>query len=308
MSPMAFRDIYRQQAALLIRVIPFVAKESVFALKGGTAINLFVRNMPRLSVDIDLTYLPVQDRATSLTAIDAAMLRIKASIEQGIRNARVHASRSADEHIVTKLIARVDDVQIKIEVTPVLRGAVYDPAVLPVVSAVEDAFGFAEMQVVSAADLYAGKIVAALDRQHPRDLFDVRDLLAHDGISDELRRAFLVYVISHNRTMAEILAPTRKPIAGEFERNFAGMTNEPVALADLELARETIIMMIVAGMPQDHRHFLMGFKRGEPDWALLRLPDVKRLPAVQWKQRNLALLPTIKRHELADRLQKVLFP
>lgn len=305
---MAFRDIYRQQAALLIRVIPFVANESTFALKGGTAINLFVRDMPRLSVDIDLTYLPVEDRATSLAAIDAAMLRIKASIETGIRNARVQASRSADENIVTKLIARADDVQIKIEVTPVLRGAVYDPAVRPVVPAVEDAFGFAEMQVVSAADLYAGKIVAALDRQHPRDLFDVRDLLAHEGISDELRRAFLVYVISHNRTMAEILAPTRKPIAEEFERNFAGMTIEPVALADLELARETIIKMMVANMPQEHRNFLMGFKRGEPDWALLGLHDVQRLPAVQWKQRNLALLPTIKRNELADRLKKILLP
>lgn len=105
------------------------------------------------------------------------------------------------------MIARADDVQIKIEVTPVLRGAVYDPAILRVVPLVENEFGYAEMQVVSAADLYAGKIVAALDRQHPRDLFDVRDLLAHEGISAELRRAFLVYVISHNRTMAEILAP-----------------------------------------------------------------------------------------------------
>ena len=96
------------------------------------------------------------------------------------------------------------------------------------VPTVEDEFGFAEMQVVSFADLYAGKIVAALDRQHPRDLFDVSDLLAHEGISDELRRAFLVYLISHNRPMAEVLAPTRKPLAEEFARGFVGMTQEPV--------------------------------------------------------------------------------
>ncbi len=305
---MAFRDIYRKQAALLIRVMPYVARESVFALKGGTAINLFMRNMPRLSVDIDLTYLPVEDRAMSLAAINAAMLRIKAGVETGLRGARVQASRSADENIVTKLIVRADDVQIKIEVTPVMRGAVYDPAVIPVVPAVEAEFGYAETQVVSVSDLYAGKIVAALDRQHPRDLFDVRDLLTHEEISDELRRAFLVYVISHNRPMAEILAPTRKPIANLFETNFVGMTNEPVALADLEQARETIIMMMVASMPQDHRHFLLGFKRGQPDWSLLGLPDAPNLPAVQWKQRNLDLLPTVKLNELADRLQKVLFP
>ena len=69
---MAFAEIYRRQAALLIRTLPLVAEETCFALKGGTAINLFIRNMPRLSVDIDLTYLPVQPRAESLTAIDAA--------------------------------------------------------------------------------------------------------------------------------------------------------------------------------------------------------------------------------------------
>lgn len=164
---MAFLDNYRQQVALLIRVLPFVAEERVFALKGGTAINLFVRDLPRLSVDIDLTYLPVEDRAASLAATDAAMLRIEKRIEKGIRGARVHASRSAGENIVTKLIVRAGDVQIKIEVTPVLRGTVYDPVVTGVTPAVEDAFGFAEIQVVSFADLYAGKIVAALDRQHP---------------------------------------------------------------------------------------------------------------------------------------------
>ena len=305
---MAFLDTYRQQVALLIRTIPFVAKEAAFALKGGTAINLFVRDMPRLSVDIDLTYLPVEDRTTSLAAINAAMLRIAERIETGIPGAKVNPSRSADEKIVTKLIVRAGGVQIKIEITPVLRGTAYDPVVTPVVPTVEDEFGFAEMQVVSFADLYAGKIVAALDRQHPRDLFDVRDLLAHEGISDELRRAFLVYLISHNRPMAEVLAPTRKPLAEEFARGFVGMTQEPVALADLEAARETIIAAMVADMPDAHRHFLVGFKRGEPDWELLGIPEAQRLPAVLWKQRNLDRLPADKRLELANALEKVLFP
>ncbi|QUM73208.1 nucleotidyl transferase AbiEii/AbiGii toxin family protein [Sphingopyxis granuli] len=305
---MAFLDTYRQQVALLIRTLPFVAQEKIFALKGGTAINLFVRDLPRLSVDIDLTYLPVEDRAASLAAIDAAMLRIKERIEKGIKGSRVNASRSADEKIVTKLIVRADDVQIKIEVTPVLRGTVYDPVVTGVTPAVEDAFGFAEIQVVSFADLYAGKIVAALDRQHPRDLFDVRDLLANEGVTNELRRAFLVYLASHNRPMAEVLAPTRKPLGDEFERGFAGMTQEPVALAELETAREAIIAAVVTDMPDDHRRFLLGFKRGEPDWNLLGLADAQNLPAVLWKQRNLERLPADKRSELADALEKVLFP
>lgn len=284
-----------------------MAKETAFALKGGTAINLFVRNMPRLSVDIDLTYLPVEDRATSLAAIDAAMLRIAERIEAGIPGAKVNPSRSADEKIVTKLIVRAGGVQIKIEITPVLRGTVYDSVVTPVMPSVEDEFGFAEMEVVSLADLYAGKIVAALDRQHPRDLFDVRDLLAHEGISDELRRAFLVYLISHNRPMAEVLAPTRKPLAEEFSRGFVGMTQDPVALADLEAAREAIIAAMIADMPDAHRHFLVGFKRGEPDWDLLGIPGAPHLPAVRWKQHNLSSLPADKRRKLVEALQRVLF-
>lgn len=304
---MAFLDTYQQQVALLMRVVPFVAEERIFALKGGTAINLFVRDMPRLSVDIDLTYLPVEGRPTSLSAIDAAMLRIKERIEQGIPGVRVNASRSADEKTVTKLVVRVGGVQIKIEVTPVLRGTVYDPAVTSVVPAVEDAFGFAEMQVVSFADLYAGKIVAAFDRQHPRDLFDVRGLLANEGVDDALRRAFLVYLISHNRQMAEVLAPTRKPLREEFERGFVGMTEEPIPLPELETAREAIIAEMVAAMPDDHRRFLVSFKRGEPNWELLGIPEAQYLPAVMWKQRNLAKLPDAKRAELTDALERVLF-
>ena len=67
---------YRKQVALLVRTVPRVAPETCFALKGGTAINLFLRNMPRLSVDLDLTYVPVSDRASSLKEIAAAMKRI----------------------------------------------------------------------------------------------------------------------------------------------------------------------------------------------------------------------------------------
>src|ERR1700744_6063290 len=121
---MAFRDIYRQQAALLIRVLPLVAEEKDFALKGGTAINLFVRDMPRLSVDIDLTYLPIADRTTSLKEIDAAMTRIAQRIRKGIRGAPVSPSQLPGENCVTKLLVEADGAEIKIEVTPVLRGCV----------------------------------------------------------------------------------------------------------------------------------------------------------------------------------------
>ena len=305
---MAYLDQYRHQVALLVRAIPFVAAEKEFALKGGTAINLFVKDLPRLSVDIDLAYLPVADRPASLAAIDAAMSRIADRIEKGIRGARVAPSRLRAENVITKLVVRLDDAQIKIEVTPVLRGTVYDPTETSVTPAVEEAFGFARMQVVSHADLYAGKLVAALDRQHPRDLFDVRGLLADGGIDDPLRRAFIVYAISHDRPLSEILAPTHKPLDEEFARGFDGMTREPVALETLVEAREAMIATMVADMPDAHRHFLIGFKQGEPDWSLLDVPGVSALPAVNWKLHNLGKLPTERHAALVESLRTVLFP
>ncbi len=305
---MAFLESYQRQVALLVRVLPLVAEEKAFALKGGTAINLFVRDLPRLSVDIDLAYLPVEDRATSLAAIDAAMTRIKARIEKVVPDARVATSVLHRENIVSKLVVRAGGVQIKIEVTPVLRGAVYEPIIMAVAPTVEEEFGFAEIQMVSLADLYAGKLVAAMDRQHPRDLFDVRDLLANEGISDELRRAFIVYLISHDRPMTEILAPTRKSIENEYERGFQSMPREPVPLDELLAARETMIATMVGDMPENHRRFLIGFKRGEPDWTLLGVPEAGNLPAVRWKQQNLEKLAAERREAFVQALEKVLFP
>lgn len=67
-------NIYRKQVQLLVRVLPLVDTEKCFALKGGTAINLFYRILPRLSVDIDLLYIPMDDRETALINIKAALI------------------------------------------------------------------------------------------------------------------------------------------------------------------------------------------------------------------------------------------
>ncbi len=301
---MALNENYRRQVDLLLRTIPFIAKEKCFALKGGTAINLFVRDMPRLSVDIDLTYLPIFPRAKSLGAIDKAMQRIAGRVSGGIKGA--HVAEGRHDGAITKLIVRDDGVQIKIEVTPVLRGSVYDAEVRAVSPAVEEMFGFAEMQVVSFADLYAGKIVAALDRQHPRDLFDVRDLLANEGINDELRTAFIVYLLSHARPMFEVLSARPKDIAREFAQNFEGMTAEPVELEDLLTGRTAIVESMVGQMPDQHRRFLISFEKGKPDWDLLGLPKIDKLPAVQWRQQNLDKITKNKRAELVAHLEQVL--
>ena len=272
---------YRRQVALLVRILPFVAGERSFALKGGTAINLFVRDLPRLSVDIDLTYLPVASRDQSLRDIDAALRRIAGAIEASRAGVRVQPSRVRGENAVNKLFVRDGRVQVKIEVTPVLRGCVYEPEERAVSQTVERQFGFAAIRVVSFADLFAGKLVAALDRQHPRDLFDVRELLAREGIDARLRTAFIVYLIGHNRPLAELLAPARRDLTEEFGRGFTGMTEIPVALDDLVRAREQLVADAVGRMPDAHRRFLRSFEKGEPDWAQLDTVDVERLPAVR---------------------------
>ena len=303
---MPLSETYRRQVALLISVMPFVAAETGFALKGGTAINLFVRDLPRLSVDIDLTYLPVARRAPSLAAIDAAMKRLGVAIAGGLPGVRVNEVVNRAEKIVTKLTVQSQSAQIKIEVTPVLRGSVFAPEQRSVSAATEAAFGYASTQVVSFADLYGGKIVAALDRQHPRDLFDVAQLLAHEGLSDELRAAFIVYLISHDRPIAEVIAPRRRDITAEFHGGFEGMTADLVSLEDLVAARESLIAEIAGGMSPHHREFLLGFKRGEPDWALLGVPGAADLPAVRWKQINLDKLKPEERATYTERLAAAL--
>ena len=148
--------------------------------------------------------------------------------------------------------------------------------------------------------------MAALDRQHPRDLFDVRDLLANEGLTRPLMDAFLVYLVSHNRPMAEVLSPNRKDLREEFARTFDGMTDAPVDLEELVAAREALIAGIHAALTSADRTFLLGVKTGQPDWSLVGLPQAAALPAVQWRLTNLARLTEARRQALADRLRKVL--
>lgn len=298
---MPFRDQYQGQVRLLMRLVPIVAREACFSLKGGTAINLFIRNLPRLSVDIDLMYLPVNDRPKALAEIDAAMKRIKEAALAEVLGARV--AESVHDGAILRLLVMAEGTQVKIEVSPVLRGVVHDPSVISVTEAVEEAFGFAETSVVSFEDLFAGKLVAALDRQHPRDLFDVRGLLAHEGLSDDLREVFVVYLLSHNRPMGEVLSGRVKDLANEYRNGFEGMTEEVVHIDELIEAQQQMIEILIGGMPDKHREFLIGFERGEPDWSLLKIGHVAELPAIRWRQRNLDKLKRDQRSALVELLR-----
>lgn len=293
------------QVELLLRALPAVAKQECFALKGGTAINLFVRDLPRLSVDIDLVYLPKEERETALPAIGKALAAIKADIEHTIRGAKVQITnpQATDSQ---RLTLSADGSQVKIELSPVLRGTVWPAEMRSVVEKVEDLFGFAEIPVVSIPDLYAGKICAALDRQHPRDLFDIKLLFENEGIDRDLFKTFLVYLISHGRPIAELLSPAHKKIDRLFETEFRDMSEIPVTLDELLETREQLVAHVQASLTDDDRAFLLSVKGREPDWSLLDLEGVADLPAVKWKLINLNKMTPERHEETFNRLKAVL--
>lgn len=298
-------SVYYQQVSLVIKMLPVIAGENVFALKGGTAINLFIRDFPRLSVDIDLAYLPIELRDEALANVRAALMRITAVINAQPILSAVLQDNKADE---LRIIVTSDTATIKIEVSPVARGTLHDPVSRPVVELVEDEFGYAEIPVVSLPDLYGGKLCAAMDRQHPRDLFDVQMLLAHEGISREIFVGFLVYVLSHPRPINEVLAPNWKALEGPFRMEFEGMTNEPVALDMLSASRAEMMNSLQAKITEQDKEFLLSFKRGEPDWSLFEEPSAAELPAVRWKLINIRRLAKnkVKHQDQLEKLESVL--
>ena len=305
---MPFTDMYRKQVELLVQTLPQVAEEGCFALKGGTAINLFVRDMPRLSVDIDLTYLPIADREHSLQEIEAALKRIEDRIKKLQPRYTITESTPGSQQTINKLVVRTPHlVQIKIEVTPVLRGCVYDPKPMGIVERAEEQFGFAEIQVLSFADLYAGKIMAALDRQHPRDLFDVHELLVKEGVGPELINALIIYLISHDHAPDKLLFPAEKDISHEYSTGFAGMTEHDVSLDTLISARQAVIETVQNGLTEKHKRFLLSFYQRQPEWSLLPLEGVAKLPAVKWREMNLDKAGSETRSAIVDSLKKVLY-
>lgn len=298
-------SIYYKQVQLLMQVLPFVAKQEYFALKGGTAINLFVRDFPRLSVDIDLVYLPMKGRDEALQDISEALDAISVDLKAALKDIELTEAYKSKRDALRLIVGR-NGVQIKVELSPVLRGTVYEPQMMEVCAAVEDEFGYAEVPVVALADLYAGKICAALDRQHPRDLFDVKWLLENEGLNDEIRKALIIYLASHNRPMAELLRPQFKDISAIYAGEFANMAETDVPLEELVVVRERLVELIHQGLTDSEKGFLLSFKNREPDWALLELEDVSDLPAIKWKQINLAKMPDDK-HKLAlEKLKEVL--
>lgn len=277
---------YADTVRLLLAVTPAVFDNDIFAMKGGTAINLFIQDMPRLSVDIDVVYLPWKtQRDEALRAINNELSAIAQRVELlGVQTRLIRSKDLGD----TKLIVENDTSQVKIEVNIVFRGTVLPVEHRPLSARTSDLFGIEfEAPILARDELYAGKLVAALDRQHPRDLFDVWQLYEPGGLSEGMAECLVIYLAGHNRPPHEVLFGNDKDIAAEYERAFVGMTEVDCSLAVLLEARAQLRQDLPQWLTDKHRQFLAGLVRAEPDWSLLQCTHVADLPALRWKLANL---------------------
>lgn len=283
------RADYLELVKLLARVAPIVFAQPGFALKGGSAINLFVRELPRLSVDLDLVFLDrTSERLPALATIAAAL---HAMADHLTRLGFVaHLPQTADGH-EARLLVRQGRLEVKVEVNSVLRGAVLPARTARLTEAARARLkADLRLPVLATEELYAGKLVAMLDRQHPRDLFDLKLLLENEGITTLIRRCFVAYLAFHNRPIHEVLFARPQPLDFAYKREFVGMTAQPVALNELQAVQTALLRSVPAALDGEERAFLRSLARAEPEWALLGLPHLSEMPAARWKMANLLRL------------------
>lgn len=277
-------DVYRSQVALLIRVMPLVFRIKDFAVHGGTAINLFHRNLPRYSVDIDITYIPLEDRDKSLRAINSHLSSLKTAIETAVPGIRV-----IHKPDVWKLQCTKDGTTIKIEVNGTKRGILGETSTMQLCEKAKDEFGLSCFaNIVPWSQLYGGKIAAALSRQHPRDLFDCRGITSDDFFA--VKNGFILCLLGSDKPIIESLNPNLIDQHDALDNQFEGMTDEPFSYEDYQNARVNLIEVINHGLTDEDKEFLIGFEEGNPDWSKCCAGDLSHYPSVRWKLQNIAKL------------------
>ena len=290
---------YLRQAELVVRCIPAIAAEECFALKGGTAINLFELDLPRLSVDIDLAFLPATERVTAIAKINAALSRIAGRLQ-----ARGVAARLRGTDEARKIVCSANGAEIKIEPNYILRGTVRPARRIELSPKMAGLVGLsAEMTVLSREELYGGKFCAALDRQHPRDLFDVAQFFQRGGSVRDVTDGFLALAMGHNRPLDELLAPHPLNQSATFAVQFAGMSDVPFSLAEHETVFKRLVVEIDEALTQEDRRRLVAFTALEADADIFGIPGLEKLPAIQWKRRNLETLRNRNPRKFAENVK-----
>jgi len=301
------KNLFHQQAELLISILPHMTKDTDFALHGGTAINFFVRDMPRLSVDIDLTYLRLSSREETIKAISDQLKSISKRISSIMPSVLIEEKAESPKGLVSKLFVKRQNAIVKVEPNLVIRGSLFGPEERDLCKKAEEIFEkFVTTRTLAFSELYGSKICAALDRQHPRDIFDIMLLLKNEGITEQVRKSFLVYLISHNRPISELLSPKFKDMKPVFEKEFAGMASFEVKYEELLNVRKTLVEEINKKITDDERAFLLSFKERAPKWDLLGIKGAEDMPAVKWKLANLTKMGDEKHAQAVHQLKKII--
>lgn len=301
------KNLFHQQAELLISILPYMTKDTDFALHGGTAINFFVRDMPRLSVDIDLTYLRLSSREETIKAISDQLKSISKRISSSMPSVLIEEKVEPPKGLTSKLFVKKQSAIVKVEPNQVIRGSLFGPEERDLCKKAEEVFEkFVTTKTLAFSELYGSKICAALDRQHPRDIFDIMLLLKNEGITEQVRKSFLVYLISHNRPISELLSPNFKDMKPVFEKEFAGMASFDVKYEELLSVRKTLVEEINKRITDDERAFLISFKEKDPKWELLGVKGAQDMPAIKWKLSNLAKMNDEKHKLAVHRLKKII--
>jgi hypothetical protein len=267
-------------------VAPVIFRKPTFALKGGTAINLFVRDMPRLSVDLDLVYTDHQaGRDDAMRMISSHLELIRADLNELGMTCHAATTQLGEE---LKLFIERNRTRVKVEVNHVFRGTILPVESRPLTVEAQDTF-FTDIEIplLHPDELYGSKLVAAMDRQHPRDIFDILKLYEDDGLTDRMIECFVCYLAGHNRPIHEVLFANEIDITSSHANEFVGMTEEPVPLEILLETRRRLFAEIPSMLSGNQRSFLMSLAEAQPDWSLMSCPHLAEMPALRWKLSNL---------------------
>jgi predicted nucleotidyltransferase component of viral defense system len=290
---------YKQQVELLIKILPLVYQIKDFAVHGGTAINLFHKNMPRYSVDIDLTYIPLKSRDESLNEITAHLLKLKELIEKTIPDITVIPKLS-----VWKLLCIKGGTQVKIEVNGTKRGILGEVEEKMLCEKARQDFNMTcRARIVPFAQLYGGKIAAALSRQHPRDLFDCKFMEIQS--LDEIKDGIMLCLLGSDKPIIESLQPNPVNQLETLENQFDGMSDIPFTYNDFEETRKNLIERVKKMLTADDKEFLISFEAGNPNWKKCCAGDLSIFPSVQWKSLNINILKTNNPKKFAEGIEKL---
>jgi predicted nucleotidyltransferase component of viral defense system len=277
-------NLYKEQVRLLLRILPVIYREKDFAVHGGTAINLFIKDLPRYSVDIDLTYIPLSPRGESLAEIDKKLASISQQLQRVVPGINIRP-------VPNKLLCTLGRSTVKIEVNGIKRGIIGPTIEMPLCNKAQEEFKmYCKARIVPMEQLYGGKIAAALSRQHPRDLFDI-NYMETDKI-DRLKQGFIFALLGSDKPFIESLAPHAINQQGALENQFRGMTDIPFTYKNYEYARKKLIAFINAMLSVEDKIFLISFEEGDPQWEKSAYSDFRHFSSVQWKLLNISKLKT----------------